>query len=234
MVEQLIENKIVQGEIAIGEVLPSELALASQLGVNRSTVREAIRLLEQNGLVRRKQGGKKLFVSVPDRSKLSKRLQTTMILQEVTFRELSEVMAELEPMAAAAAALKISPETRDRIADNLERTKANLHDRRLLTELDIEFHDLIAEAADNRALQASHEAISGLFYPAFLEVLTKLNAGERLLLAHQKIFDAITAGDDREARSWMSRHIDDFQRGCELANMSIDEKVTRESTFIEA
>jgi DNA-binding GntR family transcriptional regulator len=52
LVAQKIEQKIVSGEIAVGELLPAEVDLAAQLKVNRSTVREAIRLLEQNGLGR--------------------------------------------------------------------------------------------------------------------------------------------------------------------------------------
>lgn len=234
LVAQKIEQKIVSGDIAVGQVLPSELDLAAQLKVNRSTVREAIRLLEQNGLVRRREGGKKLFVTVPGRAGLSDRLRNTMIMQKVTFRELWEVMSALEPMAAEASARNVTPELLERLKDNIERTKSALANTHLLTELDIEFHDLVAEASSNRALQLSHEAISKLFYPAFLKVFLKLNAGERLLIAHQKVYEALVNRDEREARSWMDKHIADFKRGYELANFDIEDNVTSHDNLAPA
>jgi GntR family transcriptional repressor for pyruvate dehydrogenase complex len=225
MVSRAIEEKILAGAIAIGDTLPSELALAAQLKVNRSTVREAIRVLEQNGLVRRRQGGKKLFVTVPNGEEITRRLQATMILQEVTFRELMETLAAIEPASAEAAARRASPELIAKLAANLERTKQALDDRRNLTELDIEFHKLIAEASQNRALQLSLQPITQLFYPAFYNVFALLNAGKRLLYAHQTIFEAVKSHDEREARAWMERHINDFKRGYELLNLDIDSSV---------
>jgi len=227
IVSRAIEQKILAGDIAIGDTLPSELALAEQLKVNRSTVREAIRLLEQNGLVRRREGGKKLFVTVPRGEDITKRLQAAMILQEVTFRELVEAMAAIEPASAEAAARRISPELVYKLSVNIERTKQALDDRRNLTELDIEFHRLIAEASQNRALQLSLEPITQLFYPAFYNVFALLNASKRLLFAHQKIFEAVKAHDEREARAWMERHITDFKRGYELLNFDLDRSIGR-------
>jgi GntR family transcriptional repressor for pyruvate dehydrogenase complex len=225
MVSRAIEEKILTGAIAIGDTLPSELALAAQLKVNRSTVREAIRLLEQNGLVRRRQGGKKLFVTVPNGEEITQRLQATMILQEITFRELMETLAAVEPASAEAAARRVSPELIAKLAANLDATKQALDDRRNLTELDIEFHKLIAEASQNRALQLSLQPITQLFYPAFYNVFALLNAGKRLIYAHQMIFEAVKSHDEREARAWMDRHINDFKRGYELLNLDIDGSV---------
>ncbi len=231
LVAQSIEQKILSGEIAVGQVLPSELDLASQLRVNRSTVREAIRLLEQNGLVRRRDGGKKLFVTVPGLAGLSKRLRTTMIMQQVTFRELWEVLIALEPMAAEASARNVTAEILAKLKENVEQTRLSLSDTHRLTELDIEFHALIVQASQNRALLLSHEAISNLFYPEFLKVFVRLNAGERLLTAHEKIYQALVRHDEREARVWMDRHISDFKRGYELANLDIEDDVTSQPGF---
>ena len=227
IVSRALEQKILSGDIAIGDTLPSELALAEQLKVNRSTVREAIRLLEQDGLVRRRQGGKKLFVTVPRGEDITKRLQATMILQEVTFRELMETMAAIEPASADAAARRVTPALIEKLAANLEKTRAALDDRRNLTELDIEFHSLVAEASQNRALQLALEPITQLFYPAFYNVFALLNAGKRLLFAHEKIFESIKRQDEREARAWMARHIADFKRGYELLNLDLDGSIGR-------
>lgn len=222
---QAIQKRILSGALPIGQVLPSELALASQWGVNRGTVREAIRQLEQEGLLRRHKGGKKLIVSVPEKTDVSNRLQTAMILHEVTFRELWEVMAALEPMSAESSARNASPELLVRLTENVDKTSRCLEDHSALAELDIEFHDLVAQASGNRALQLSHEALSALFYPAFMGVLAKLNAGERLYVAHKNILEALKERDDKGARSWMERHIADFKRGYEFASLDLEHVV---------
>lgn len=222
---QAIEEKILSGQIEIGEALPSEMALAEQLGVNRSTVREAIRALEQNGLVSRRDGGKKLYASVPEQSMIAQRLTAAMILQQVSFEELWESMLALEPAAAAAAAGRIDAPQIERLTDNLERTRQALDDRDSLVELDIEFHNLVAEASGNRAFQLCRQPVSELFYPAFYKVMSRLNAGERLLYAHEQVVAALVAGDRETAESWMRRHIVDFRRGYELANLDLSAPV---------
>ena len=64
LVYDAIEKQIFAGRLKVGDPLPAETTLAEQFGVNRSTVREGIRLLEQSGLVER-QGGKRPRISIP-------------------------------------------------------------------------------------------------------------------------------------------------------------------------
>lgn len=225
LVARTIEEKILSGAIAPGDPLPSEAGLADQLGVNRSTVREAIRVLEQNGFVRRELGRKKLFVSIPQSSEISRRLTAAMVLHQVTFDELWEAMFALEPAAAAAAAHRGTDEDFGLIEENLAATRQALEDSSSLTALDIEFHELIARAARNRAIQLARLPISELFYPPFYAVMSRLNAGQRLLVAHESIFAAVRDKDEKIAREWMEKHILDFKRGYELANLDMSAPV---------
>lgn len=224
IVAQQIERKILKGEWPVGDSLPSEVLLAQRLGVNRSTLREAIRVLEQNGLVRRN-GGKKLFVSAPQQSDISPRMSAAIVLREISFLELWESMRCLEPVLAATAAARITPAEIDALQANVQRTRELLENQQSLVALDIEFHDMIAAASGNRALQLCREPISQLFYPAFLKVFTRLNAGERLVVAHQSVVDALRSGNANEARNWMDKHIVDFRRGYELANYDLSKPV---------
>ena len=64
LVYDAIEGQILSGRLRVGDPLPPEIQLAGQFGVNRSTVREGIRLLEQSGLVER-DGGKRPRISSP-------------------------------------------------------------------------------------------------------------------------------------------------------------------------
>lgn len=221
-----LEQKILAGDLPVGKALPSELSLASEFGVSRSTIREAIRALEQNGLIRREEGRNRLRVSAPQAKEIGAQMKTAFILQETTFEQLWEVMSAIEPACAATAALKGSDADFKKIEDNIRRTKAAIDDFGALVELDIEFHNLVAAATCNPALQMSRKTVGELFYPAFAKVMARLNAGERLLLAHSKIFEAISNHDDREARLWMDRHIGDFHRGCDLANLDFSAPIT--------
>ncbi len=222
-----IRDRILNGDIQVGEALPSELALADLLHVNRSTVRESIRLLEENGIVARKPGGKKLFVSLPKGAELSSRMTAAMILHKIKVEELYRTMRVLEPSIAADAARFVTEDQLTRLAENLEKTEASLNDSSTVALLDIEFHDLLAEACGNRAMQLCRQPIGELFYPVFEAVMQRMNAGERLLAAHRSIFLAIQEGDATTAEEWMIKHIVDFQRGYELANLDIDTPITR-------
>lgn len=220
-----IETKIMSGEWAVGDRVPAETTLAQDLGVHRSTIREAIRALEQNGLVRRHDGGKLLFVTAPREADISSKITAAIVLQEVTFFELWESMRCIEPALVEGAASRISEDTLDALQENVEKTRVAYADKRSLVQLDIEFHQLIATASGNRALQLCRQPISQLFYPAFLNVFSRLNAGERLVFAHEKILQALRSRDAAVAREWMDKHVVDFRRGYELASLDIDAPV---------
>lgn len=224
-VARSIEERILSGEITPGDILPAETRLAEQLGVNRSTIREAIRVLEQNGFVKREPGRRKLITSIPHSGDISQRLTATMVLNQVTFEELWEAMYALEPAAAAAAALRGGVEDIAAIEANLASTREALADCVSLVELDIEFHELVAKATRNRAIQMARAPLSTLFYPPFYAVMSRLNAGQRLLTAHEQIYQAIRDHDTANAREWMEKHIQDFERGYELANLNMSSPV---------
>jgi DNA-binding FadR family transcriptional regulator len=226
-VSDAIAREIIEGRLRPGNRLPTEQVLASQFGVNRSTIREGIRLLEETGMIRR-EGDKRLVVSRPSYDSVSDRTTQAMILHEITFRELWEAMMAIEPEAAALAARKADEGIVAKISDNLARTKAALSNTSRLISLDIEFHALVAQGAGNRALTIAREPLSQLFYPVFEVVLTCVDvAAARLLTAHEKIAHAIANSDVEQARTWMRRHIADLRKGYEFTGLDMDKPVSR-------
>jgi GntR family transcriptional repressor for pyruvate dehydrogenase complex len=226
-VSATIAKEILEGRLRPGNRLPTEQALAAQFGVNRSTVREGIRLLEETGMIQR-EGDKRLVISRPSYDSVSDRTTRAMILHEVTFRELWEAMMAIEPEAAALAARKNVEDIIAKISDNLIRTRDALSNNRKLISLDIEFHTLVAQAADNRVLMIAREPLSQLFYPVFELVLTGVNvAAKRLLVAHEQIARAIEKSDVDQAKKWMGRHIADLKKGYELIGLDMDKPIPR-------
>lgn len=218
LAEAVIEQ-ILDGRLRAGEPLPTEAQLCEMFGVNRSTVREGIRVLEESNLVRREHA-RRMVVSRPSHEELGSQVERAMLLHEVTFDELAEAMQVFEPALAGLAAARRSPALAAGIESNLARTADAIARGESLVALDIEFHALIADMGANRALKMAREPVSRLFYPSFQRVLQRVPvAGQRLLGAHRAIAAAIQAGDAAAARDWMHKHILDFRRGLEMAEV---------------
>lgn len=221
----VIETEILAKRLQPGDLIPTETELAETLGVNRSTVREGIRLLEQTGLVRR-EAGRRLYVSIPQHIELSIRMSRAMVLHQITFREYWEVQMVLEPLAASLAAGRIGAAALDALEANVLATEAAQSAGQSMTELDVEFHALIAEASGNRALTLAREPIGLLVYPTVAPMMRRLKqAAPRLTKAHRIIFNAIRDRDATTAETWMRRHIVDFRRGYELAHLDMEKPV---------
>jgi len=218
VVSEKIREAILAGRIEAGNLLPTETELAEQFGVTRSTVREAIRLLEQSGLLGRA-GRKRLEVRVPTMELASRAVNAAMQMHRVTFKDLWEVSMGLEPLAARLACATIDATYRQRLAANLERTRGAMDDDEEMLEAEIEFHELVAQATRNQALLLAREPLNQLFYPAYRPVIERLKPGKRILESHQRIFDAIVANDPDTAAQWAEKHMLDFRRGILMAKL---------------
>ena len=218
-----VERMITSGRLAPGDWLPTETDLATQLGVNRSTVREGLRALEHGGLVKR--DGKRLKVAIPHYMELASRASRALVMHQVTFRELWEASEGLETITAVLAVERISEEGIDALEANVREMKNRLNDIDSVVSLDIEFHDLLAEGADNRALSLAREPISLLFYPAGKKILSRLNTQKRILDAHRRILALMRKRDVEGVRAWMARHMADFKRGWAHTGLNIDSAV---------
>ncbi len=224
LVEGSIRGMIMEGELSPGDLLPPETELAEQLEVTRPTVREAFRSLEGAGLIKRGPR-RRMVVTAPSPRIVHNAMYEAIVLHGVTYRELWEINMALEPAAAGLAATKVSVELLKEIEANLARTSECLDKPKQLGECDVEFHKLVAEAADNHAMLLAREPLSELLLPAYGTVIRKLGPGERLFEAHTKIYQALKKGNEKQAQIWMAKHIRDFRRGCELAGLNLDAPV---------
>jgi GntR family transcriptional regulator, transcriptional repressor for pyruvate dehydrogenase complex len=229
-VSERIRAAILGGQIPTGELLPTETELATQFGVTRSTVREAIRLLEQGGLLGRA-GRKRLAVRLPSLESASRSISVAMQMHRVTFKDLWEISMGLEPLAARLACATLDAQYTALLAANLERTRAAFDDDLEMLEAEIEFHDLVARATRNHALLLAREPLNLLFYPAYRPVIERLKPGKRILESHQKIFEAIRRNDPDTAAEWAEKHMRDFRRGILMAKLDFDGPVA--ATYME-
>ncbi|MCZ4296439.1 FadR/GntR family transcriptional regulator [Henriciella marina] len=224
LAEEALRKMIMEGKLKPGEMLPVEHDLADQLGVTRPTVREALRKLESSGLVVRG-ARRRMVVSAPSPRIASDAMLQAIVLHGISYREIWQMHMALEPMAAGLAAETIDMDLLSNIEANLRHTEDVLEDPEALVEADIEFHDLIARASGNHALLLARAPIGEFLFPAYGAVINKLGPGQRLLDAHRHVFNALKVNDAETARDWMTKHIRDFLRGCEMAGLPIDEPV---------
>lgn len=220
MLAEALEQNILDGKLKVGDTLPTEAGLCESFGVNRSTVREGVRLLEESGMLLRM--GKKLVITHPSREQVGAQVQRAMVLKEVRIEELWEGLFILDPAMAEMAASRRSTTLLRAMETNLKQTEEALQSGKSVVQLDIEFHSLVAEAADNHALLVAREPLGRLLFPAFDVVMTKVSsAGDRLLTAHKTIFEAIKNKDSEAAHKWMEKHIQDFKRGYKVAGIDM-------------
>ena len=217
-----IERAIVDGALPLGAALPTEQELAERFGVHRSTVREAIRQVEQEGLLQRREG-RRLFVCLPGVHDLAPRATRLLLLQQTTFQELWELAMALEPLAARLAAQRAE-------AQDLQQLQAHLHasdegrdnDDVALVRLDVEFHALVGRASHNRALTLAREPVGLLYNPTLQQVFGHLpQARARNQTAHRHIVEALLRRDADAAADWTARHMVDFQRGFAMAGLDM-------------
>jgi GntR family transcriptional regulator, transcriptional repressor for pyruvate dehydrogenase complex len=221
----VIESEILGGRLKADDIVPTETSLAKALGVNRSTIREGMRLLEQTGLVRRR-ADRRLYVSAPLASEFSTRMTRAMALHQISVREYWEVQVVLEPLAASLAAKHVKSETLSALNVNLLATEAAHLAGSPIMEFDVEFHALVATASGNKALALAREPS---FAMILLEVTPVIQLNKqstaRLAQAHRKIFEAIRDGDAETAEVWMRRHMMDLRRGYQMIGVDMDKPV---------
>lgn len=227
LVADAIEREILARRIRPGEPIGTEAELVKQFGVNRSTVREGIRLLEQSGLIHR-DPSRRLTASLPHYSRLATRMSRAMLLHEVTFSELWEATTALEGKTVEQAAEHASADDMTEFEANLTATQEVWRDPGAVAALDTQFHALIAKASHNRVLQLAREPSSLLIFPTTEIILRQLKEGvPRLLHAHRMIIDAIRQRDKEAARLWMLRHTKDWRRGFERCGKDLDQPIDR-------
>jgi DNA-binding FadR family transcriptional regulator len=219
-VSAAIERAILEGALPPGAALPTEQELAERFGVHRSTVREAIRQVEQEGLLQRREG-RRLFVCLPGVHDLAPRATRLLLLHQTTFQELWDVALALEPLAARLAAQHASDDDLAQLQANVD---ASAVEARLpeLVALDMEFHALVGRASHNRALMLAREPVGLLYNPTLQQIFQRLpQASARNLAAHRHTLDALRMRDADAAAEWTRKHMVDFQRGFAMAGLSM-------------
>src|SRR6188508_3768525 len=119
-------DRITTRAINPGERLPPEMELARQFGVHRGTVREALRELQTNGVLKRERGSKLMMVTRPHRGTIAAGVSRALALHDVTYHDIWEALTALEPPIATAAARQRKPKDLARLDSVVARLAEDL------------------------------------------------------------------------------------------------------------
>ncbi|WP_448376948.1 FadR/GntR family transcriptional regulator [Fervidobacterium sp.] len=206
IVEEII-NFISNGRLKPGQALPPERELATQLGVSRVALREAITSLAMLGIVE-KCWGKGNFISenvnLSIVQKVTKRL---IISKELEIFEVMEARLVLESEIAVLAALRRNEEDIQRILRALDKYLNTSRKSINRVDHDKELHFAIARAAKNAILESLQNAVMEKAFQV-IRITTKIGiAYKDTEEEHKRIVDAIINGDPELARQEMTRHV---------------------------
>jgi GntR family transcriptional repressor for pyruvate dehydrogenase complex len=203
---QQIQELIRTGELREGERLPSERELSEYLGVSRTVVREAIKLLKAVGLVRVKQGVG-TFIAEPGPDVLEAPLTAFMGSGPKVISDLHQVREILEPEIVALAAQSITDEQVARLEQAVEDMEENIHHLQRHIEADQRFHSTLAEATQNSILQLLSYSIVDLTQKERHLSFASPGATARGCYHHRRILEALQARDAQRARAAMQDHL---------------------------
>lgn len=188
--------------------VPSETEIMRDWGFSRGTVREALRLLENDGLIVTRRGPKGgIRVRRPEVAQVSRALALILSSNETPLRDLFAYRKLVEPAVAAAAARDATPEQRVWLKSIAEAGDAPNED----WQMSIEFHVALGRASNNGLFDILMTALhDSLEWQMSGENLSPTNVDE-VTRAHASIAEAVFLGDADLASRRMRAHVDAFE-----------------------
>lgn len=207
-----LRERILSGEFVEGTPLPPERELVTQTGMSRSSVREALRILEVQGLVRIKTGrAGGAYVQRPGRHSVASSVSLLIRGQQIMLADLLEMREAIEPFCARLAARNRTDDDLDRLdAANAALAEPDA-DLPHFLQANVDWHVAVAAASHNELLAGLMTALSQALYSATEnEQFVDANVRQTTIRAHKTITTAIRAQDPDAAVRRMERHVHSY------------------------
>jgi len=207
----ILREKILGGGIQEGVSLPHERDLGNQAGLSRASVREALRILEGEGLIATRtgrNGGSEVIR--PSRETIERAIGIFIRGQQIRFEAVLEAREALEPSSARYAALHHTAEDfQDIEKSHLKLEQASESgDIPGFLKINLEWHVQVVSASHNALLIAFISAISKSVYAATdLDGFNSIEVRQAVIQAHRRVMDAIQLRDGDAAERRMGRHV---------------------------
>ncbi|MGI6604781.1 MAG: FadR family transcriptional regulator [Firmicutes bacterium] len=217
LVRNEIEQLIIGGNLEPGSRLPTEKELAEQLGVGRSSVREALRALEEKGIIEVVQG-KGCFVCNDLQRGIKAQLEFLFNFEERPLEALTELRLIIERGLVRLAALRADEKDLEMLRELVEKV-AHSGTVEELVQSGANFHLGVAICAHNTFATPLFEALTQLINELYRNVPRTEEQRQQSIHEHKKIYEAIAARDPELAVQRLEAH---------LANLRLDTKRSQE------
>ena len=212
---QQIEQRIVAGELKVGDQLPSERELAEQFHVSRTAVREAIKALREKGLVEILMG-RGTFIANKPTDQVRHTLDLLMKVDSTKgFMNLVEVREVMEPEIAALAATRITDEYIAAMQEALDKMEAAMDNIEEFVEADLDFHLALAEATQNPIIPALLDPIIDLLREQRIRTTLLKGVAQHGQYNHKIIIEAVKRRDPDASRNAMRQHLEQIRKDTE-------------------
>lgn len=213
-VARLVVKDIAERGLEPGSPLATETLMAAQYQVGRSTIREAMRILEAQGLVTMRQGtGGGPLVGNPDGGDFGETMTMFLQVKHIRFAEILEATAELDGLTAGMLARKVAAGTVTDLSPLVHACEAELvttPSDRHFTDASVDFHNVLRSLGGNYVLDLTNSAVAHIFTERTLAVhFHHWSPDQRAMLTeqHQAICRAIQDGDAPLARDLACGHL---------------------------
>jgi DNA-binding FadR family transcriptional regulator len=192
-----LRERISGGEFAVGDRLPSEPELMRELGVGRTTVREAIRVLAHMGHLQVRQGSGTFVISLSGNGDLTKRLYSARV------REVYQVRRALEVEIVRLAATKCDVNDLETIRSLIDQLKNNLHTgaRDAFLDADLALYAALAASTKNAVLIDLYASFAQALRAALTQVMGFPGVMKACVSRHERVFQSLCEGDAQTAET---------------------------------
>lgn len=213
LVAQRIVRDIVRSGMKPGDLLPPERVMLETYETGRGTLREALRLLEFQGVISLKPGpGGGPVLMVPAAANLASTLMLLMQLNQAPYRAIVEVRNAFEPMISRLAAQRMTDHQLNELAETIGMMRGHLADRETFLESNRKFHDIIAWSSGNVLFAYLVDSLLGILDGGGIGIDYPNHRRAAVLKAHESIYEALADHDAEVSEERMREHIEAYTR----------------------
>lgn len=208
MIAQRIVLAIREGKLVAGDPLPGEKEMLAAYGVGRNTLREALRVLELQGVIVLRPGrGGGPVVARPDSRHLASTLALLMQFAQTPFASIVETRLLLEPLTAEMCAGHADADIAAQLRDSVDRMAHGLDDEDIFLHENQRFHELVALGADNPIFSYLLNSLNWITDGSALGIHYPGPARKSVLAHHGAVCAAIESRDPAAASAAMRAHL---------------------------
>jgi GntR family transcriptional repressor for pyruvate dehydrogenase complex len=206
-----IYQMIRDGRLKAGDQLPSERELAETFKISRTSVREALRALESQGLIISKTGMGNFIADLPVESLVAP-LARLLVEEKSALADIFELRKLIEPQIASLAAERATAREIERMKSLLDKQREQVESGATGVDADTEFHFAIGQATQNHAIEKLVSGLLDVLSHSREESLQTLARREASITSHLAIVAAIEKHDQGQAREAMRYHIEQVEQ----------------------